>query len=327
VKDDHTDRSENPEDIAFAQAMRDRRRFLRTAALIGACLVLAVLYCLALDLVVLSNSVMDPLFLTCDHRILDARSASYGLYVHWDSTDIVHPQLMLNDSIPVPESRESATTFPLGDLVKLQVVLPHGVESGLHTGDLVLTREQSRPKNPETAQIPISLDINGSLLSNFHFSVLLCSALLLISILFYLGLTLATPRPFGKLLFADPLRPDAPYRSARLKMRKIAWLCPWKRNVLPLKYIWNRNKIRPRMAVVGYLLFLTRSGDPQLVIVSKHSGDFQRISMSDWQRPRLDPKAGHQIGRRDTMRQDRAYIYKSHKLDSIVKFRFDHRLY
>jgi hypothetical protein len=245
-------------------------------------LVVLTCYAFLLNAFVLVRSSPRPYRLQVLHST-PAAELDYRVEVEWASPggvaagqDVVRPTVLL-DGVPVAlapggQGAVAVHRVQMDAPNELRFVIPPGATPGVHTGMLRLVKVRGSEGTPEILSAPLSVSVNGNLWTNWFFLRDWLIVLGLVYLAAYLLFALTMPRPRGSLVLDSfqasvvPAGIESGGRSARLRMRRLAWFFPWLRSGVALEPLLRKmGVLAPRPE--GRIWFVDKALVPLLLTV------------------------------------------------------------
>ena len=244
-----------------------RRQESSWATLFAAILLLLTLYFAGLNAYVLRNAVPRPLRLSLEVPAGTQLSGAYRPQLIWKPMaarpgQVVRPILWIGDEA----LRDSGASrlVELGRSSDLRFTVPQNTTGGTHRGTLLLTRVSGDSSLPATVSAPVSIGVTSGFWRNWFILRDWAIFALVAAAGFYLFCMMVYYPPGGALRVVR-LGPTVPYeKNIVVRMRPMAWLMPWKRSIVPLRWIWKRVGIGSN-AIKGNLDF-ENSAQPYLCL-------------------------------------------------------------
>jgi hypothetical protein len=218
-----------------------RKRQIRVAAALTAALCVLTIYFAGLNAYVLYHAQPQPYSMDLSAVNRPSVAKEYRTFVRWvgDShgASTKHPQLYVGDRV-VPKADESKGIEGVsadGGTLRIDV---EGASVGLHKGELVFQkREGASVLLPQETAIPVSIQVSGGFWSSwFVLRDWLIVVALLLGIL-YIFCVLIFPAPTGVMQVLVSRGGNNRQRSLKLGLARSAWLMPWRRATIPLKWV------------------------------------------------------------------------------------------
>jgi hypothetical protein len=259
------DSTENTQQLFAEASHRDIRFVVFVATILG----VLTLYFLSLNVYVLLRD--EPPTYELEVEAAGDPNLRAMIAVVWDSDcgtpDVIRPRLLVDDGEQIREL-SSDLLVPPGKPLELRVDIPRGCTPCRHEGFFRLTEISGQGTASSSHEVPIDIEVRGGWLRPFWIFLSWLAVMAVAMVVVYGVCLLCFPPPSGRLFFDD--RTDLGLVSrpfVALRMRRSAWLLPWRRSTLPLAYIWKRAKIRAPLRSVGEVLFFT-STMPALLLFS-----------------------------------------------------------
>ena len=249
-----------------------RRREMRAAAWIASILIALTVYFGVLNAVLLYREYPQPFGLELSQPSGLHLVASYRPAILWRSHADYHgvvkrPTLLLGGAqIPSASARRSRTdpVIGLNQLSQLRIVVPADTTPGLHEGRLLLDRVSGDPDLPEHLSQPVKVGVVGGFWKSWRLFGGWLVGVLIFFCLFYLFCMWMYPRPSGTIYLEQYGGTSSRKSHVALKMRRLAYLMPWKRSSVPLRTIAKRAALPHFDLRAGSLEFRMRGIPPYL---------------------------------------------------------------
>lgn len=243
-----------------------RRREMRAAAWIAAILLALTMYFGALNALLLYREYPKPFGLKLSQSKGSQLVASYRPAIIWRSHAgyqgvVRRPILLLGGArIPSASSRRHGSDPMIGldQLAELRIVVPSGTTPGLHQGRLLLDRVSGDPDLPEQLSQAVKVGVIGGFWSSWWLFGSWLIVMLIFLTLFYAFCVWMFPRPAGRIYVQQSGGTIPRKGHVELKMRRLAYLMPWKRSSVPLRTIAKRAALPHFDLPAGSLEFRTR---------------------------------------------------------------------
>jgi hypothetical protein len=234
-----------------------RRQESSFAAVFAGLLLLLTLYFAGLNAYVLHNAVPRPLRLSLEVPAGARTRGTYRPQLIWQrpaTAGLVRPVVEI-DGQAVQEGFEATRLVELGRASELRFTIPRTATGGMHEGTLLLTRVSGDESLPATVSAPVSIGVTSGFWRNWFILRDWAFVALIAGALFYLYCVMMYDPPAGSLRVVR-LAQSFPYeKNIPLRMRPVAWLLPWRRSVVPLRWIWKRAGVSHK-SLAGHIDFV-----------------------------------------------------------------------
>jgi hypothetical protein len=247
-----------------------RRQERSWAALFAAVLAILTIYFAGLNAYVLHKAVPRPLRLRLEVSAGQLRG-SYRPQLIWrnPSGDVVRPIVWI-DGEALREGFGATRLVEVGRSANLHFTVPQNTAGGTHEATLLLTRVSGDEALPATVSAPVTIGVTSGFLKNWFILRDWAVFALAAAAGFYVFCTVAYYPPVGSLRVVR-LGQAIPYeKTICLRMLPVAWLLPWRRSVVPLRWIWKRAGMKNR-SLAGQINFVF-STQPMLELPSVRRG-------------------------------------------------------
>lgn len=171
--------------------------------------------------------------------------------------NVIHPVIYLGGEA-LNDVSNSTRLVTIGRVSRLRIRVPGNATGGTHKGLLLLTRVSGNATLPETVSTPVTIGVSSGFWRNWSILRDWCFVAVGLAILFYLFCLVAYPPPMGSLRVVRLGQSIPQEKIIRLGTQPIAWILPWRRSIVPLKWIWKQASIR-RRSLEGQINFVLSS--------------------------------------------------------------------